>query len=393
MDPVSEQGLATPSLHHGCSTVDSESGWITVKSRKKNDKNETSTTAPVERTRNTQDDSPDKMNDTKMTEKGYPPYEDKNNMFADLFDENEDDEDTTLNTVSSNKMIENDDDNYPQEQPPQKKMKKEEPGEEDFFEVCDEMAKLPAVEYACSASTKRTIFNYKIHHKKGIVCNPTVPETVNAPPPRSKLNQDVGLEIECTRSIRNFEDTGESFGFDENKEPNELTTIRNNFELLIDDPDYQQYLHQVRTLPKTYDCVYPVMKNELIKVNDDWEYNCGGRHLGNWVSNGKRTKSEQQREESTFLMYEIQRNNMMQQYKLHYEMMERTMDDWRIPYEIRNRFKIHELNYISLMLHDLMPSSYMDYLLPTDQEPQGLIYQFFIKLMMLRPPDRNGMPP
>ena len=44
MDPSSETGLATPSLYHGCSTVDNEDGWMDqswnqgfLKSRKKDD--------------------------------------------------------------------------------------------------------------------------------------------------------------------------------------------------------------------------------------------------------------------------------------------------------------------------------------------------------------------
>ena len=31
------------------------------------------------------------------------------------------------------------------------------------------------------------------------------------------------------------------------------------------------------------------------------------------------------------------------------------------------------------MLHDMLPSSHMDYLIPMDLEPQGKIYQFFSK--------------
>ena len=378
MDPASEQGLATPSLHHGCSTVDSESGWTIVKNNKKNYKNKVSTSAPVQRTSKSEIDSSGKMNETESTKKGSPPYKDKNNMFAELQDNTEADDDDSTNTKSTVKMDTLKNNNHAQIEPPKKKMKKEEPAEEDFFDVCDEMAKLPPVEYACSASSKRVVFNYKLCHDDEVKCDPTEPDYINAPPPRMKINENTLLEIEATKSILNYDDTGETFNLDIANNT-DIESIRHNFDILNKDPDYQQYLHQARTLPKTYDCVYPVMKNELLKTNDDWDYNYGGRHYGNWISNGKRTKLEQQREESTFLMYEIQRNNMMQRYKLHYEMMERTMDQWRIPYEVRGRFRTHELNYVSLMLHDMMPRSYMDYLLPSDQEPQGLIYQFFHK--------------
>ena len=79
MDPNSEQGLAAPSLQHGCSTVDVCDDWIEVSGKKKHKIDKVlSDSFHV-------DDS----NKTDKTDQGSPPFHDKNNIFG-ILDDNSD---------------------------------------------------------------------------------------------------------------------------------------------------------------------------------------------------------------------------------------------------------------------------------------------------------------
>ena len=84
MDPFSEQGLAAPSLYHGCST-DSNSDWNVVG---KNDKPVKSTNdTPTEETNVPREENSDKKNPKMMEGTGFPPYCDDENPFGQLHDD------------------------------------------------------------------------------------------------------------------------------------------------------------------------------------------------------------------------------------------------------------------------------------------------------------------
>ena len=387
MDPVSDKGLATPSLHHGCSTVDSESGWILVESKKDKSTVDTKENTRKVRENKNANDSDAEMEDmepVKKKMKGSPPYDDDSNYYVHLHD-GEEEEEEEENTFEENmKDIDNFMDSKAASTRPLKKRKtnkNEEKEEEDFDTVCNEMASLPAVEYAYSCDNKRVIFNYKI--KDGQVkCDPKEPEVIDVPPTRFKLSKNTYAEIDAADGIldleiqRDHQDNNMDINtsFDINRR-----VLLNNFHLVENDPNYNQFLHETRTLPKIYDAVYPAMLHEFIKPNHNYNYHFGMMEDSNWQSNGFKRQRELQREDSTFLMYELNRCGMMDTYKRHYEETELTLDTWRIPYEARSKFKKHELTYISLMLHDMSPQHYMDHLLPIDEEPRGKFYQFFSK--------------
>ena len=59
--------------------------------------------------------------------------------------------------------------------------------------------------------------------------------------------------------------------------------------------------------------------------------------------------------------------------------MEEYYNDWNIPHEYRSIFRKHELNYLSLMIHDIEPSAYLKNLSPIDTEPKGKIFKYFDK--------------
>ena len=130
------------------------------------------------------------------------------------------------------------------------------------------MASLPPVEYAYSCSSKRVVFKYKWKDGK-IKCIPNEPEVVAAPPLREKLSKDSYTELQCTERISQIEDEKEHeypYSSSTNYNINRKILLK-NFQVIENDPEYNQFLHQARTLPKVYDGVYPVMLNELIKPN------------------------------------------------------------------------------------------------------------------------------
>ena len=142
MDPISEQGLADPSLHHGCST-DSTGDWTVIGKKNKNKKNQEkhdNNDTYVQR----DEEVPTKMDitDTIVTNKGSPPYEDKENPFSYLHD----DEDNSETMNEENNIKE-------QELPPPKKLKTDK-SEENWNDICDEFTKMPPPRI-CLLSTRK----------------------------------------------------------------------------------------------------------------------------------------------------------------------------------------------------------------------------------------------
>ena len=95
MDPVSEKGLATPSLHHGCSTVDGESGWILVENKRKKSTVDTIDDSRKVRANvevNDPDTEMEDMEPVKKKMKESPPFDDEENYYVHLHDGEEEEE-------------------------------------------------------------------------------------------------------------------------------------------------------------------------------------------------------------------------------------------------------------------------------------------------------------
>ena len=126
MDPNSEQGLATPSLQHGCSTVDVCDDWIEVSGKKKHKIDKVlSDSFHV-------DDS----NKTDKMDQGSPPFYDKNNIFGILDDDSDPD--------SGQDILLNREHKEPHDNKPKKKIKLEknkmstDDEDDDFDTACQE---------------------------------------------------------------------------------------------------------------------------------------------------------------------------------------------------------------------------------------------------------------
>ena len=366
MDPFSEQGLAAPSLYHGCST-DSKSDWTVV-----GKKNKPVTTEGKNSTEEII--APCDEEDKKMESKGSPPFKDEKNPFGHLHDD-EDDElpDETTEEIETKQML-----------PPRKKMKVE-IRDEDWHQVCEEFQKMPAPEYS-NSSQPRQVFHI----------NTTAPDTEDHSHNHgmtSDSNKPMKFSYNSYEDHKAYEmlyhcfDDSIELKYDDNGAPDITLSrhkIMNEFEKVEHDPKYQQFIHEARTLPKIYGMPYPAMLSEIYPNNYNFreESQFGSEGIDDnikWASHGQKKKNEQLREESTFLMYEITRLGMFPQYKSHYDFIEDTLDAWRIPHKQRSQFRRHEMNYLSLMIHDTLPEYYMDYLLPKDEEPKGRIYNFFHK--------------
>ena len=96
MDPFSEQGLAAPSLQHGCSTVDDSTGWTEVAQKKRKTKVDKELIVL---------DLSDSSNKESSMDQGSPPFHDKNNRFGILDDDStpEHEEESQYDTVSYGK--------------------------------------------------------------------------------------------------------------------------------------------------------------------------------------------------------------------------------------------------------------------------------------------------
>ena len=367
MDPFSEQGLAAPSLYHGCST-DSNGDWTVVG---KNNK-----PAKVEgKTGTVKSDAPcDEDSNKKFENQGSPPYKDSKNPFGYLHDDEDeqDPDEVTKNTK-------------PEEMPPPRKKMKVDIIEEDWHQVCDEFKMMPAPEYTHSEQP-RQIFHIDTK-TQDVLDESHIPNANEARNQKLKFSNHAYEEFKAYEEIDKCFDDSIEIDYNDNGKP-DITLNRKKilaeFQKVEKNKKFQQYIHQARTLPKMYDMCYPVISQELYPNNFDFRTECqfGSQHVNDqdvWASHGQKKKNEQLREESTFLMYELTRLGMFPQYKTHYGIIEDTLDAWRVPHQKRSEFRRHELNYLSLMIHDTLPEYYMDYLLPKDEEPKGRIYNFFHK--------------
>ena len=370
MDPVSEQGLAAPSLYHGCST-DSNSDWNVVGKNNKPVKSTNDIT--TEETNVPREENSDKKNPKMMKGTGSPPYRDDENPFGQLHDD-ADEENPDEETEEKDMKV----------PPPRKKMKIENQ-EEDWNQVCNEFQNMAAPEYARSNQPTQV---FQINTTKQ---DPTDDFIMTPAPlnPDQKLNySEKGLE-----DFKAYEQMSFCFGettelyYDDKGTPDihiNRHKIMAEFQKVEQDPLFQQYIHEARTLPKLYDMNYPAMKFQLFPNHFEYRTECqfGSEQVNDqdvWASHGQKKKNEQLREESTFLMYEIARLGMFTSYKAHYDHIEDHLNRWRVPHAKRHLFRRHELNYLSLMIHDTLPEYYMDYLLPKDEPPKGRLYNYFHK--------------
>ena len=379
MTNYAEEGLASLFSKHGCSTG-SEDGWTVVERKKKKHKtanhatNDNLTPPPVLSSKidlvNGENlTNPEDMNQAHM---GVSPFEAKNNKYTtlsywenDYEESEEDDEDLEEGEIKETKMS-----------PPMKKIKLESDQyqDQDVFDKLLEDFKQMDAEVALSAIEARDTVLTKPNKNGNFIVN--VPDQVNTSNKNDTVivSTDTADDIESSEAIANFEEN-ENYYFDR-----ENPKIVEESNKILQLPDATLWDYEVKNLPKLYNLAYPVSTQILAFHSDEIEQaHQEFSRTTPWRSHGIRKKQELKIDESTFIMYEIKRLNMHQQYKEHWELMEKYYDDWCIPHNYRSIFRIHELNYISLMIHDILPTSYMKILSPTDSKPKGKLFNYFEK--------------
>lgn len=115
----------------------------------------------------------------------------------------------------------------------------------------------------------------------------------------------------------------------------------------INKTEFNRLTYMARSLPKIYDMVYPAMQNKLMNLPLDFKFQYKNQdrfdEVEYWNSNGHHKQEEMEREMSSFILYEITHNGMMDSYKQHYDETEDTLDKWRVPHHQRKHFREQEL--------------------------------------------------
>ena len=390
MDPVSETGLATPSLHHGCSTAIRENDWVEVtsksggnkkKTKDKNDKKKSYAEAAKASEAAPMESVPSIL--------GCPPIAEvkKNcNQYSSLSYDEEDEEEPMDNEVEVVQQHLSSAVNTPKE-PKKKKLKTGK--DDDFFATCKYYAELPPPEYAYSVKATNDNEYAILEHSQPDDEPPSDSDSsVSSPDVVFDIGHKTMDNIRCTDALYKLDD----YDYDdlstdsEDKIEYDYSLNKEAFRKAFQDPTIElksrrmdKFIYMARTLPKPYDCVYPAMLRTLINPPTGFKFQYDKKPYNQdiWTPVGMRKKRELNREESSFLMYEITRNGMFDSYKYHYNKTEETLDRWKVPHSIRRHFRQEELNYISLMIHDTLPENYCEKLLPVDSEPEGKLFQFF----------------
>ena len=174
------------------------------------------------------------------------------------------------------------------------------------------------------------------------------------------INRETAGNLDATEMIQNFDDLYRNYHDCPDPEMVEAS------QSILKNPRATEFDKEIEDLPKPYVMYYPVSSLILLSYCADWKKT----PIKPWRSHGTRKKQEIKLDKSTFIIYEIKRLGLFENYKEHWTRMEEYYDDWNIPHEYRSTFRKHELNYLSLMIHDIEPSAYLKNLSPIDTEPQ-----------------------
>ena len=380
MDPTGDIGLATPSLEHGCSTVDDEGGWIKVENNKrrliKQEDEELDVASPDDQVKTTSD-------------MGYPPKHNMTNSFEVLSDFETNDADEEHEEQDKKPAA------VEQAEKPKKKLKTsstklKEDEHADFMDACDK-ARMQYIEDQVKEQVCHTYFKFEngtiMKIDKALKLNDENPNRIYLP--TSTLDhidytQDIGgIYYEHNMLPAIIPSDPAFIDFDINGDLIHNQAF-NSHEMK--QRDFQEYIPEARALPKIYGEVYPAMRkfrHDACVVGGGYNIHNGSSVETNdqtiWNSNGRQKKSEFRKEMSTFLMYEIERNNLMDSFTEHYQRTEETLDTWRVPHNERWRYRRMEYYYVSLIMHDMLPNQYMDQLLPKDTPPRGTLFNYFNK--------------
>jgi len=279
MDPnTCDTGLATPSLQHGCSTQVTKGKWIKVTRKSGDGKN-----IKDDKARSTYAEALMKADRKKEEVKdgsskmGFPPAAEvktSENPF-NLLDQQDEEalEDTEAADNQSKRQYE---DQSAKSSNKRTKKDKNIDINDDFYDVCDEYAKLPAPEYAYSVRNTQDDKEVEL-----LRCDESMnsdsydsessEEGEEHPDDYHKMDEKVMHTIRCADDIYKFHHATQNdgsflhddriqYGIDLNKRK-----IRRAFESIYNDGrtyKLQQLTNKARSLPKIYDMVYPAMLNK-----------------------------------------------------------------------------------------------------------------------------------
>ena len=216
---------------------------------------------------------------------------------------------------------------------------------DDFHDVCDEYGKLPAPEYAYS------VRNTKDGNEAELLrCNESMSSDSNEsesseegeehPDDYHKMDEMAMHTIRCADDIYKFHHATQndgSFLYDDRIQYRidlNKRKIRQAFESIYNDGmtyKLHQLTNKARSLPKIYDMVYPAMLNELFNPPQGFKFQYKNKPIFDdeteqWNSNDKKKKEEMNGEKSSYVLYKVTRDGMLDSYKGHYDLTEETLD-------------------------------------------------------------------
>ena len=145
------------------------------------------------------------------------------------------------------------------------------------------------------------------------------------------------------------------FIIQDTKYNNNIQKLRTSFQKkIIDSKDYTNTIDQ--NLPQLSNLLFPISARNLyfnhtqytMLTEDDWE------------PFGVERQVELQRIEDSMFYQQLKMNNLEHGFKLIYEELHDIYDNWGIPYKNRHLLFNKEIEYISLLMHDVLPYNYSE---------------------------------
>ena len=158
-----------------------------------------------------------------------------------------------------------------------------------------------------------------------------------------KLNQDISHKISSLKKqddINLFDDKN----LENMNQLDELYDIQDNF------------YDKIKSLPVLESVLFPVS----IKTAHSLQFLLEDDRSPDWSPFGQERSRELQKFENSIIGYQLKTNNLDHAWKTLYTEINKQCNVLGIPYKFRNKMFIKELEYLSLIMHDVLPYNYQE---------------------------------
>ena len=125
-------------------------------------------------------------------------------------------------------------------------------------------------------------------------------------------------------------------------------------------------------MPRLHDQVFPSFLREFAFLGSNLR-----TFIQDWKVDGLERGAELERIESSLFYNQLKKNGMEHSFKDLYQKLNYLWDEYGIPYNKRKKLLLVEIEMVSLLMCDVLPSNYSEQSIWVNDESQGKFYTFF----------------